>query len=364
MTRNEQPGESRPLSLQDLGHDQEQYSLLVEEVRQFRETRSRLIDEAALLLEQWNALDRENQVGKPPFVISDAESFFAYMDGKGEVAALPFGFELAKAHVDLSVGLTLFSTRGVDGDTTNYLVSVNKAFAVPDEDAFAVEHLLVNELSKFEFDGLTVRNDIYRDAESGERYTGHAVLRWPDGSLRKEADFIDGMFDDKMTWWYENGQKELEDHYVENLRHGTHRAWHENGQLMAQGESTHGQRQGSWLWWHDNGRLAEETVYEDNQPLTKKTFWHDNGAKKLETSYQDGLEHGTQKTWFENGQRNTEFELENGEGNGVLTVWSESGVKSAEIHVVDGRKHGLETKWDDDGSLICERNWIHGEEDE
>ncbi len=361
MTSNGQSASLRSQRLQDLELDQNQYWALVEEVRQYCETRDRVLGRAEGLFELSNDGSDGISLSAPPFVIDDGETCYSFLREDGTAVPLPYGYELDDDDIALPDGVAIFCTMGPTASGSIRFIPVSPSFSVPDDDAFALERQLINELGKSDFAGLTVQNDIYSDTDSGDLFTGHAVLHWSDGSLRKEADFIDGMLDRKMTWWYESGQKELEDTYVANLRHGTHRAWHDNGQLMSQGESTHGQRQGSWLWWHDNGRPSEETVYVDNEPVTKSTFWYDSGAKKLTTSYLNGLEHGTQTTWFENGQRNTELELDNGVANGVLALWHDNGTQAGEIHVVDGEKHGLETRWDEDGQLIEETNWSHGE---
>jgi len=363
MVKSEQAEMSGSQLLQGLGLDQELYQALVEDVRQYGETRSKIIEAAKGWLRLATATESgEVLFGVPSFVIGDDETCYSFVSEDGIAVPLPYGYELDDEDIDLPDDASIFTTLGPAGCGLIRLIPVSKAFSIPDEDAFALERQLVNELEKFEFEGLTYRDDIYRDAESGELYTGHAVLHWPDGSLRKKASLIDGKFNGNLTWWYENGQKELEGNYVESLRHGVHRAWHDNGQLMSQGESIHGQRQGSWYWWHDNGQLAEETVYIDDEPLKKSTFWYPSGAKKLTTSYRDGLEHGTQTTWFENGQRNTALELKNGVQNGVLTFWHENGVQAGEIRIVDDQKHGLETRWDEAGQLVAEIHWVHGEE--
>jgi len=363
MMNSEHATASRSQLLQDLEMSQEQYQALVEDVRQFCETRASILEVAAGQNDLARAIESEGiSVGAPPFVIDDGEYCFAILHEDGSVAPLPYGFELDGEDVNPPDDAVSFSTVGPTSSGLIRFIPVSTALSIPGDDAFALEQQLSNELSKFDFEGLIARNDVYFDVQSDEAYTGHAELHWPDGSLRKEADFVDGMLENKMTWWYENGQKELEDHYVENLRHGTHRAWHGNGQLMSQGESTHGQRQGSWKWWHDNGQLAEETVYADNEPLKKSTFWYDSGAKKLTTSYLDGLEHGTQTTWYENGKKDTELDLENGVPHGLLSHWYESGAIACELQIVDGQKHGIEKRWDEAGNLTVETNWLHGEE--
>ena len=365
MTSNEHSVTSRSQLLLDLELDNEQYQALVEDVRQYCETRAGVLEMAKGTLRLIKALDNsEMGFGTPPFVIDDGETNFSVLGEDGIAVPLPYGYELDDDDIDLPDGAAIFSTLGPPACGFIRFTPVSKSFSVPGDDAFALEHQLANELGKFEFEGLTVHDDIYSDAEGGDLYTGHAVLHWPDRSLQKEADFVDGMLERKMTWWYENGQKELEDNYVANLRHGMHRAWHDNGQLMSQGESIHGQRQGSWLWWHDNGQLAEETVYLDHKPVTKNTYWYGSGTKKLAAAYLNGLQHGTQTTWFENGQKETEFDLEYGVPNGVSSHWYESGAKASEFHIADGVRHGLETKWDEAGQLVDQRHWSHGEEDE
>lgn len=363
MVSNGQAAASRSQLLQDLELSDEQYQALAEDVREFCETRSQILESAMEQPDLLETISSEGTgVGEPPYVIDDGESIFAILREDGSVSPLPYAFELLDDDLNIPDDAELFSTLGPTSSGVIRFIPVSNALSIPDADAFALEQQLANEMAKFDFEGLIAEDDIYFDAQSGEPFTGHAKLRWPDGSLRKEAEFVNGMNENKMTWWYENGQKELEDCYVENMRHGTHRAWHDNGQLMAQGESVHGQRQGVWRWWHDNGKLAEESEYIDDEPQKKSTYWYGGGTKKLVTSYLDGLEHGTQKTWFENGQRNTELDMQNGVPHGLLTVWYESGVKAGEMHLTDGQKHGVEKRWDEAGELIEQVSWLHGEE--
>jgi antitoxin component YwqK of YwqJK toxin-antitoxin module len=46
-----------------------------------------------------------------------------------------------------------------------------------------------------------------------------------------EANYKDGNEDGKLTFWYKNGQKELEANYKDGKRDGKYTAWHENGQI-------------------------------------------------------------------------------------------------------------------------------------
>ena len=44
--------------------------------------------------------------------------------------------------------------------------------------------------------------------------------------VRKDGQPWDG----KLTWWYDNGQKELEGTYKDGKKDGIHTIWYENGQ--------------------------------------------------------------------------------------------------------------------------------------
>jgi antitoxin component YwqK of YwqJK toxin-antitoxin module len=78
---------------------------------------------------------------------------------------------------------------------------------------------------------------------------------------------------------FHNGQKWLEEHYVNGKL---------NGLLTA---------------WHDNGQKSSEHHYVDGELDGLSTNWSENGQKFSESHYVDGKQNGLSTSWFENGQK-------------------------------------------------------------
>ena len=68
----------------------------------------------------------------------------------------------------------------------------------------------------------------------GQRFTGVAVKKYPNGQKKTEATFKDGNPHGLWTEWYENGQKEGEMTYKDGKPHGLMTLWYENGQKSSE----------------------------------------------------------------------------------------------------------------------------------
>mgnify|MGYP002827674015 CR=1 FL=1 len=63
-------------------------------------------------------------------------------------------------------------------------------------------------------------------------FTGRAVQRFPDGSLRFEASFLNGLEDGMKREWNARGLKLEESQWFEGNLHGLFRRWDESGRLL------------------------------------------------------------------------------------------------------------------------------------
>ena len=108
---SEQSSPSRSQLLQDLELDQERYQVLVDDVRQFCETRARVLEMAKGLPSLIKALSNsEMGFGTRPFVMDDGETCFSVLREDGAADPLPYGYELDYDDIDLPDGAAIFST--------------------------------------------------------------------------------------------------------------------------------------------------------------------------------------------------------------------------------------------------------------
>lgn len=82
----------------------------------------------------------------------------------------------------------------------------------------------------------------------------------------------------KFTWYFQNGQKQQECEYKNNILHGLFQEWYENGQSK-----------------------SRQSLYEGLFDGPMKT-WKEDGTIQLEAQYSKGEKHGYFITYYNNGQ--------------------------------------------------------------
>jgi antitoxin component YwqK of YwqJK toxin-antitoxin module len=99
----------------------------------------------------------------------------------------------------------------------------------------------------------------------GERFTGTADEKWPDGSVRATQDYVDGMRHGKGREWSQTGQLLLEESFEYGGAEGLSRYWYENGQLKAERFNEYGFR----VWhkeWDEAGNLIDDWRLTPDDP--------------------------------------------------------------------------------------------------
>jgi hypothetical protein len=86
--------------------------------------------------------------------------------------------------------------------------------------------------------------------------------------VRKDGQPWDG----KQTWWYDNGQKELEGTYKDGKKDGIHTIWYENGQKKSEATYKDGEFDGLYTEWNENGQKEEEQTYKNGKLIDLKEF--------------------------------------------------------------------------------------------
>jgi hypothetical protein len=100
---------------------------------------------------------------------------------------------------------------------------------------------------------------------------------------RYEADLPIG----KFTWWYANGQKQLQGEYIAGKQNGKFTWWHASGQKQLEGGYVAGQLTGKWTRWNGEGHVVEVGDYTaDGKQLASEPkplpSVDEAGAPKLE----------------------------------------------------------------------------------
>lgn len=90
------------------------------------------------------------------------------------------------------------------------------------------------------------------------------------------------------TWWYKNGQKQMEGRYEADMPVGKFTWWYPNGQKQLQGEYLAGKQQGKFVWWHANGQKQLEGAYLAGTLSGKWTRWNADGRVVEVGDYSEG----------------------------------------------------------------------------
>lgn len=121
-----------------------------------------------------------------------------------------------------------------------------------------------------------------------------SIWVYPDGEILKRNE------------WYDNGIKEFEIQYKNNVPHGKIKRWTVLGDVALDGEYKNGKRDGKWVSYFidrlNTRRKESVRYYKDDHPVGDWEGWHFNGNKAFEEHYdENGNAVGVWKKWHENG---------------------------------------------------------------
>lgn len=205
------------------------------------------------------------------------------------------------------------------------------------------------------------------------KLNGKWIISDADGRKISEVELANGIRHGVSTWFYPNGARYQEIHYVEGQLDGDIVRWspkgvevsrktfkqgrevvvktakYDNGQLRSQfttlsptlvtetlddwartefvkyqvsGESV---KQGLSVQFHPNGQKSMEGSFQDNEPIGKHTWWHVNGQKSIEGAYRGGKPDGAWTWWHPAGPKSTQGEYAEGTPIGEWVWWTLEG---------------------------------------
>ena len=105
----------------------------------------------------------------------------------------------------------------------------------------------------------------------------------------------------KIIFWFENGNKQLEQNYKNGHKEGVNTAWYENGNKMLEEHYMNGKREGLLTTWHENGQKATEIHFVNDLENGQSANWYENGQKQHEIQYKDGQLTDIIKKWNKDG---------------------------------------------------------------
>ena len=102
----------------------------------------------------------------------------------------------------------------------------------------------------------------YYQGEGRKKTMVKEAFFYPDGQLRMEGRYNDGVKHGRWISYYDNGNKWSEGYYTNGKNDGKTATWHENGQKYYEGYYKDGKRAGTWKFWDENGEFIKEINYD------------------------------------------------------------------------------------------------------
>jgi antitoxin component YwqK of YwqJK toxin-antitoxin module/TolA-binding protein len=203
-----------------------------------------------------------------------------------------------------------------------------------------------------------------------------------DGTLLVDANFVNGQFDGKATYYYENGNKQFEYNYLAGDFNGEQRTYHENGKVSDKETYVNGSAEGTDYSYHENGKLSIERTFVENQLHGKYKFYgvkgnlqiirHYNHGKIIGYSYLDKngkeidmipLKNGSGKVtaYYDNGNKSRVMEYFNGRLINDYEEYYYDGSLERKIQFVEGKYNGQFVEYHPNGKLKTESSYLYGD---
>jgi antitoxin component YwqK of YwqJK toxin-antitoxin module len=99
----------------------------------------------------------------------------------------------------------------------------------------------------------------YHNALLPVNYTGSWTTWHPNGKMKLQAYFKNGLRNDEWSSYYDNGINKAKYSYIDGERNGTFIGWHKNNRERIKCNYVYGERFGECTEWYDNG--VKKSVY-------------------------------------------------------------------------------------------------------
>jgi antitoxin component YwqK of YwqJK toxin-antitoxin module len=119
-------------------------------------------------------------------------------------------------------------------------------------------------------------------------FDGHLVESYTKDVRKVVIEIANGKAHGLSRGWYDNGQIEVEETFVEGVSHGPRTRWHRNGSRKAVAQIEHGKDVGTFTEWHENGQLAVKMQMRDGEPDGVVDAWFASGAPRSRVRFENG----------------------------------------------------------------------------
>ena len=196
-------------------------------------------------------------------------------------------------------------------------------------------------------------------SSQGEAFSGEAKEFYPNGSVKMEAYFQNGIPQGTVKTYdkqgrlisleeYKNGLKdgkakrfnfthdiptEEEMYYKGGILNGTRKVFNSSGEMLMSEEYKNGKRDGKVEMFNAEGVMEVKAFYKNGKKHGKRIFYYENGAVMHEENFSEGMLEGERKTFSKTGKLLALENYKNNLLNGKKILYDDKGeISKAETY--------------------------------
>lgn len=171
--------------------------------------------------------------------------------------------------------------------------------------------------------------------------------KYPSGTLKSSQEYKGKKQHGVSTWYFENGNKELEVNYVDDKPHGTTTRWYHGGIKESLDTYVEGKRTGPSRKWDTQGLLTEEFNYLNDSLHGNYLLYYENGQVKIEGYYNMGLYDSTWTYFDITGMKVGDGSYKN--GSGLQRAFYPNGKLRLTVPYENNKRNGYEIWYNQEG---------------
>lgn len=150
------------------------------------------------------------------------------------------------------------------------------------------------------------------------------------------------------TYYYENGTKQKEVNYVDDVYEGPYTEWYENGNIKKTGNYKAGKGIGFWEGYFENGKKKYEVDYKGGHFNEVISLWYQDGTPAVVDGNGDFI------GYFDDGKVKVTGKVVNKLREGEFLVYSPSGYLLEKVHFIKNKTEGSHQYYYENGQIESE----------
>lgn len=181
---------------------------------------------------------------------------------------------------------------------------------------------------------------------------------WPNGTKKSEIQLKNNAYNGHAAYWYDNGNKELECYYLNNILHGPMIRYYPNGHKKEGFSYNMGKLDGLFTSWNTDGSKAAESAFINGILNGPYHEFYPDGTLMVEGHYLDGK--FTKKWLYYNSEGNIVGIGNFDHGSGIQQGFYSNGKLKRAVRYKDNLKDGEEIEYDIRGDVTAIRVYRKG----